>query len=50
MNRATIVILVFLWGMLMGWLALMAGCQTVQGALGDSAWLLQKGSDNISTD
>lgn len=24
------------------------GCQTFKGALGDSAWMLQKGADNIS--
>ena len=50
MNRATIVILVFLWGMLMGWLSLTAGCQTVKGVTGDTAWILQKTSDNITTD
>lgn len=25
------------------------GCQTFKGAMGDSAWLLQKGADNIQT-
>ena len=47
MKRVTIVLLVFLWGMLMGWIALVAGCQTVKGMAGDSAWILQKTADNI---
>ena len=28
---------------------IIAGCQTFKGAMGDSAWLLQKGADNIQT-
>ena len=26
------------------------GCQTFKGAMGDSAWLLQKGADNITVE
>lgn len=33
-------------GLILGILYL-AGCQTVKGVAGDSAWLLQKASDNI---
>jgi len=25
-------------------------CQTIKGAAGDTAWLLQKGADNIQTE
>lgn len=51
MKRVTIVLLVFVAGMLLGWIVLsLSGCQTVQGVLGDSAWLLQKGADNITTE
>ena len=25
----------------------LSGCQTLKGAMGDSAWLIQKGADNI---
>ena len=28
----------------------LAGCQTVKGMAGDSAWLLQKTADNITTE
>ena len=28
----------------------LAGCQTVKGIAGDSAWLLQKTADNIQTE
>lgn len=28
----------------------LAGCQTVKGVAGDSAWLLQKTADNIQTE
>jgi len=27
----------------------MCSCQTFKGAMGDGAWLLQKGADNIQT-
>lgn len=26
------------------------GCQTLKGGMGDAAWLLQKGADNINTE
>ena len=29
---------------------LVSGCQTLKGAMGDSAWLIQKGADNIKVD
>ncbi|MBN2591601.1 MAG: hypothetical protein JXA96_17175 [Sedimentisphaerales bacterium] len=28
-------------------IVILNGCQTVKGVMGDTAWLLQKGSDNI---
>lgn len=31
MNRATMALLVFLWGLLMGCLVVIAGCHTVHG-------------------
>lgn len=36
--------------LILGILYLVQGCQTVKGITGDSAWLLQKASDNIQTD
>lgn len=30
-------------------LLILSGCQTLKGAMGDSAWLIQKGADNIQT-
>lgn len=31
MNKSTIVILVFLWGLFVGWIAVIAGCHTIHG-------------------
>ena len=28
----------------------LSGCQTLKGAMGDSAWLIQKGADNIQVE
>ena len=27
-----------------------SGCQTLKGGLGDAAWIIQKGADNINTE
>ena len=36
--------------LILGILYLASGCQTVKGIAGDTAWLLQKTSDNITTE
>jgi len=48
MRRTIIVLLVWVLAMAAG--VLLLGCQTIKGAAGDTAWLLQKGADNITVD
>ena len=36
--------------LILGIVYLLTGCQTVKGIAGDSAWLLQKTADNITTE
>jgi len=48
MKRTIIVLLVWILVMALG--VLLLGCQTIKGAAGDTAWLLQKGADNIQTE
>jgi len=38
---------VLLWSILALTIFIAVGCQTFKGAMSDTAWLLQKGADNI---